>query len=69
MAVNREELKRLIDLVPEDKLNKLRDLLDEWAGDTLTEKELKEIKEAENRIAKGEFDTLEDLYDKYRSDL
>lgn len=69
MAVNRETLKKMIDYVPEDKLVRLRDLLDEWLDDELTKEELMEIKAAEKRIAAGDFDSLEDLFDKYRDEL
>lgn len=69
LAVNRDSLKRMIDLIPEEKLSKLRDLLDEMADATLTKKELDELKEAEKRIVHGEFDTLDELYEKYRNEL
>jgi hypothetical protein len=69
LAVNRESLKRMIDLIPEEKLSKLQDLLDELADSTLSKKELAEVKEAEKRIRNGKFDTIEELYEKYRDEL
>lgn len=69
MAIDRESLKKMIDFIPEEKLRTLQDLLDKWVDDELTKEDIKDIKAAENRIAAGEFDRLEDLYIKYRDEL
>lgn len=36
LTKNREVLKQMIDDLPEDKLTKLHDILDEWLDDELT---------------------------------
>lgn len=69
MAINREILKKMIDGLSEDKLTKLHDILDQWLDDELTKSDILEIKKAEKRIASGDFDTLEDLYEKYRDEF
>jgi hypothetical protein len=68
MAINREELHRIIDSIPSHKLPNIADLLrriyDE-DDEPLTAKEELEIQEAEKRIDSGEYTTLEDLLRKY----
>lgn len=61
MTINRESLKRMIDFIPDEKLTKLHDLLNDWSDDSLTKSDLAEIKAAEKRIVAGEFDTLDKL--------
>lgn len=61
VTINRESLKRMIDFIPDEKLTKLHDLLNDWSDDSLTKSDLAEIKAAEKRIVAGEFDTLDKL--------
>ncbi|WP_026679361.1 hypothetical protein [Fictibacillus gelatini] len=60
----KEELKRIIDNLPDEKLPDpiefLKSLIPE-DDEPLTDEELKAIKEAEKRIANGEYTTLEEL--------
>ncbi len=63
--LNREELHRLIDRLPEDKLPAVSDLLEkiyEIDDEKLSPEELKEIEAAKKRVAKGEFDTFDDVF-------
>lgn len=72
MSVNREELHRFIEILPEEKLPKLAELLGvmyEEDDEELSEDELRAIADAEKQIAKGEFITLDDLLKKYGDEL
>lgn len=62
--IDREELHRLVDQLPEDKLPRMRDFFqhlfdeDEWE---LSEDTKREIDQARKRIRNGEYVTLDDL--------
>jgi hypothetical protein len=64
MAVNREDLHKIIDKIPGHKLPSVADLLKriyEEDDEKVSEEEMKEIEEAEKRIANGEYITLDEL--------
>ena len=69
MSASREELHRVIEKLREKDIESLLYLLNKivsnYDEDELTEEELKEIKEAEARMAKGEYIDLDDLKKEY----
>ncbi len=59
----KQDLHRLIDLVPDEEAAEVLDYL-QWLmrdGDTLSETELEMLARGEDEIARGEFVTLDDL--------
>ncbi len=69
MALDREELHRIVDRIPNHKLPSVADLLkriyDEEEEEELTLEELNEVNEAQERISAGEYVTLDELLRKY----
>ena len=68
MSASREELHRVIEKLREKDIERLLHLLNKIVtnyDDELTEEELKEIEEAEARMAKGEYIDLNDLKKEY----
>ncbi|MFA5880623.1 MAG: hypothetical protein WC834_00385 [Eubacteriales bacterium] len=69
MSASREELHRVIEKLREKDIESLLHLLNRivsnYDEDELTEEELKEIEEAEARMAKGEYIDLNDLKKEY----
>lgn len=65
MAKKREELHKIIDYLPEEKLPSINEWLkkiyEEEKKEELNKATIKEINEAEYRIKKGEYVTLDDL--------
>ena len=72
MAIDREELHKIIDSLPSDKLPGVADLLkriyDEDEELLLSSDEYQEVVDAEKRIANGEYITLDELLQKYGED-
>lgn len=68
LAISRETLFRLLEKMPDEKLERVAAALKkvyEEDGDELSLEEKAEIAEAEKRIANGEYSTLEELFEKY----
>ncbi len=67
MAINRDELHRIVDSIPNHKLPRIAELLKSpyLEDEDLTLDEIKEVKEAQERIAKGDYVTLDELLQKY----
>lgn len=66
MATAREELHKIVDMLKDDDVLNLLPLLkkiitSDYEEEELTEEELKEIRELEAEIDRGEYVTLEDL--------
>ncbi|MFC7394616.1 hypothetical protein [Scopulibacillus cellulosilyticus] len=67
----REELKRIIDNLPDEKLPNPIDFLKSLIpedDEPLTIEEIKEIEEAEKRIVNGEYITLDELLKELHGD-
>ncbi|MCI3922678.1 hypothetical protein MO973_20815 [Paenibacillus sp. TRM 82003] len=63
MAISREELHRIIDQIPENKLPSVEELLTRiYEEEQLSSKEASEIDAAKKRIVNGEYSTFEDVF-------
>jgi hypothetical protein len=63
--LKREELHRLIDKIPDNKLPAINDLLKKIHkedSEEISVEESLEIKKAQNRIKNGEYDTFDDVF-------
>lgn len=63
MAISREELHRMIDQIPENKLPSIGELLSRiYEEEQLRAEEASEIDEAKKRIINGEYATFDDVF-------
>lgn len=63
MAISREELHRMIDQIPENKLPSIGELLTRiYEEEQLSAEEASEIDEAKKRIMNGEYATFDDVF-------
>jgi|HigsolmetaGSP11D_1036233.scaffolds.fasta_scaffold50975_1 predicted RNase H-related nuclease YkuK (DUF458 family) len=63
MAISREELHRMIDQIPDDKLPSIEELLNRiYEEEQISAEEALEIDEAKKRIANGEYATFDDVF-------
>jgi len=63
--LSREELHRIIDQLPDNKLPAVSDLLEkiyDEDNEELSQKELEEIRAAQKRIAEGNYDSFDDVF-------
>lgn len=63
MAISREELHRIIDQIPENKLPSIEELLTRiYEEEQISAEEAKEIDAAKKRIMDGKYTTFDDVF-------
>lgn len=63
MTISREELQRIINQIPDDKLSSIGDLLIHiYEEEHIDHEEAQEVDAAKKRIADGDYATLEEVF-------